>query len=458
MGTQVTTFNQLHMDDAVGLITTVTGNINGGGPYPYNNPGIIVDSVLNCINGEFNLNQHLMTVNNPLPNAMVRTNGYVLSERNDNNNRVKWKIGTNTTIHTFPLGSPAGYLPFSFQLKNNTFGDVIVSSYATAPNNIPMPSTPTVVNNLFNQKQCLADNSPNTIDRFWQLDVSDPGGGGIAKLEFTYLPGELTGNLTAASVPNMRAQRYEAASARGLACGGIITAGVGVWATPANGYSIASLNNPNQTTGIAYLGNTYSVQVDSVTQFSPWTLSHGGTPLPIQLLNFKAKAIEDKVKVYWDAVNDAELIRYDVEKSIDKESFLYLGQRPVIGPGAIHSYELYDNNPVSGTQYYRLKLIGRDGNIDFSSLVPVSFGKGAFGINMVAPQNGNGIIVSFNYDSDQPYNYQIVDIMGRMIESGANKKAMIGTNEIRLPLNTPKGVYLISIFNNDKIDSKTFSY
>ncbi|MBK8848184.1 MAG: hypothetical protein IPO27_17270 [Bacteroidetes bacterium] len=458
MGTQVTTFNKLEMSDAVGIIMNVTGNIVGGGAYPFNNSGIIIDSNLICTNGSFNLSQHLMTVNNSLTNAITRTGGHILSERSDNYNRVKWKIGTNNQLHTFPFGTPTGYIPFSFQLKSNTFGDVVASTYGTASNNLPWPSTPTFVNNLYNQKYCIADNSPSTVDRFWQLDVSNPGGGGVAKMEFTYLPSELTGNLNMASVPMLRASRYEASTPRAASCFGVIPGGFGVWGTPQNGYSIASLTNPNQTTGPAWLGNSFSVQVDSVTQFSPWTLSSMHSPLPLNLLSFNAKAIEEKVKVYWSATGDEKLQQYIVEKSTDQDVFNFMNAKPALLIGTIHNYETFDISPIEGINYYRLKMIDYSGDFGYSEVIPVMFGKSDFAIVGVAPQQEHALIVAFNYNSELPYNYTMMDLMGRIISKGEHMLATKGRNEIRLPFDAARGVYLISIYNEKEADTRKFNY
>lgn len=457
LGSQVTTFNKLEMNDAVGIIMNVTGNIAGGGAYPFNSAGIIIDSGFICTNGAFNLNQHLMMVNNPLSNAMTRTGGYILSERSDNYNRIKWKIGTNNQLHTFPFGTPTGYIPFTMQVTSNTFGDLIASTYGTGVANLPLPSTPTFVNNLYNQKYCIADNSPSTVDRFWQLDVSNPGGGGVAKIEFTYLPTELTGNLSMASVPMLRASRYEASTPRAASCFGVIPGGMGVWGTPHNGYSIASLMNPNQTTGPAWLGNAFSVQVDSVTQFSPWTLSSMFSPLPLSILSFDAKAIEEKVKVYWSATGDEYLQQYIVEKSTDNEVFSFMDAKPILLTNTIHEYESYDYQPIEGVNYYRLKMIDKGGDFGYSQVVPVVFGKSNFGIVGVAPQKDNGLVVAFNYDSELPYNYVVMDLMGRVIGNGQNMQAIKGRNEIRLPFDSAKGVYLISIFNEKELDTRKFN-
>lgn len=458
-GSQATTFNKLEIDEAVGLIPIVSTNILGGGAYPFNNPGMVVDSNLILTNGVLFLNQHLLQVNNPLPSAMVRTNGHIYSEHISNNNRVKWKMGGTTGLHTFPFGNATGYVPFTFELKSGTFGDVIASTYPTAANNLPFPSNPVTVNNLYNQVSCLADNSPNTIDRFWQIDVSNPGGGGNSKLEFTYLLSELTGNLSAASIGDLRASRFNSTAVRALACGGIIPAGTGVWATGNGLYSQANFTT-GQTTGAGYTGQTYAVQADNVTAFSPWTLSSAATgPLPVNLLNFNAKAVEKKVKVYWTTASELNIDKYDVERTIDKEQFSYIGMKKAIGPAAnYNNYELFDNEPVQGTQYYRLKIIDNDGIAKYSQLAPVNFSNQQFGINSIYVDASSDMSVSFNYDSELPYTYMITDMLGRVIMISSEKSAVVGTNQLTLPVNLAQGMYSLTIRNSEKSTSRNFVY
>ncbi|MBL0341181.1 MAG: hypothetical protein IPP71_09760 [Bacteroidetes bacterium] len=100
---------------------------------------------LNCNNAILNLKSHVFRINNFNPTGITRTTGYILGEDADYSSKVWWAFLAQG-LHTIPFGNAAGAdISFSLLLVGTTGGytsDMIVSTYATAPNNTPLPITP----------------------------------------------------------------------------------------------------------------------------------------------------------------------------------------------------------------------------------------------------------------------------------------------------------------------------
>jgi hypothetical protein len=89
--------------------------------------------------------------------------------------------------------------------------------------------------------------------------------------------------------------------------------------------------------------------------------------LPIDLLNFNAKLVQEKVVIKWQVANEKTLSHYIVERSDDGKLFYFL-QRQEAG-----RFSAIDDKPNYGTNYYRLKMVENDGSYNYSTIRSVQF-------------------------------------------------------------------------------------
>jgi hypothetical protein len=118
------------------------------------------------------------------------------------------------------------------------------------------------------------------------------------------------------------------------------------------------------------------------------------------------------------------------------------------------NYFAYDENPVNGTQYYRLKQVDLSGDFKYFGPVAVSFNR-PFGIVTVIDKEDNSLTVVFSSESKSIYIYKIMDGTGRVIISGS-KHAEKGINHIELNPSLSQGMYIVIIQNEFTIDSRKF--
>ncbi len=97
--------------------------------------------------------------------------------------------------------------------------------------------------------------------------------------------------------------------------------------------------------------------------------------LPAKLLYFTAIADGSKVRLNWEAANEQETLKYEIEKSLTSANFNKIGT--VLSRQLSQSaYIDFDNAPSLGWNYYRLKIIDKTGNFYYSPVRPVKFTKG----------------------------------------------------------------------------------
>ena len=97
--------------------------------------------------------------------------------------------------------------------------------------------------------------------------------------------------------------------------------------------------------------------------------------LPAKLLYFTAIADGNRVRLNWEAANEQETVKYEIEKSLTGSNFNKIST--VISRQLSQSaYIDFDNAPALGWNYYRLKIIDKQGNFTYSPVRPVKFAKG----------------------------------------------------------------------------------
>jgi hypothetical protein len=294
----------------------------------------------NCI---LDLNGQLLTIANPLATGITIVTGgtsrHIRSDRTDNSSAVRWEIGTATGAHVVPYGTSAGYTPFTFNLVSGDAGAVTMSTYGTGADNLPWPTTPDNVTNLYSFIGLTPDNRAATVDRFWQVDVT---GTPVADLTFVYRAAELPASPYDDPL-SMRAQRWSTAA--------------GLWGDSLEGNSVA-----------------YSATATNVDEFGPFTLTPISAPLPVELLSFDARVENGIVILDWATASERDNDFFTVMRSADAANFVELVR--VKGAGDSWTplyYSAVDDAPLPGLSYYKLRQTDVDGTWSESAVVPVNF-------------------------------------------------------------------------------------
>ncbi|RZK67930.1 MAG: hypothetical protein EOO92_23800, partial [Pedobacter sp.] len=84
--------------------------------------------------------------------------------------------------------------------------------------------------------------------------------------------------------------------------------------------------------------------------------------LPVSFKDFKVSAELNRVKLDWETLSENNNERFVIERSLDGKEFKFLTS--VNGKGTTaseSSYTAYDNEPLTGTNYYRLLSVDKDG-------------------------------------------------------------------------------------------------
>lgn len=129
----------------------------------------------------------------------------------------------------------------------------------------------------------------------------------------------------------------------------------------------------NGTAGVDNSGGTISAGNGAGTSGSGIISSSSG-PLPIELVDFKAELTKARTRLNWTTASEKNNDYYTIERSNNGLDFLIIAL--IKGAGSSNTYkkyEAYDNEPLSGINYYRLKQTDFDGSYEYSKIISVDF-------------------------------------------------------------------------------------
>lgn len=170
--------------------------------------------------------------------------------------------------------------------------------------------------------------------------------------------------------------------------------------------------------------------------------------LPVVLISFAAEKYQERaVRLEWKAETELNFSHYELEKSVDQLSFFRIESVEAKShlPG-LKIYQHLDEEPNLGMNYYRLKMVDRDGSFKYSSIQSVKFDSNAlknikiypnpavYDVRMAitAHHNFTGKLNVYDLSGQSVYE-QMVDV-----KSGFNK-FMIDLNNISA------GEYIVSL-------------
>jgi len=219
----------------------------------------------------------------------------------------------------------------------------------------------------------------------------------------------------------------------------------------------------NDGTNTNNLAGGIITSANAVTSFSPFTLGSllPTNPLPVQLVTFEAKGIEEKkiVELKWTTVSEINNNFFTIEKSKDGKNFIAFKDVSSKANGRTSSeYFEIDTEPMKGLSYYRLKQTDVDGKTTHSKIVPVYFGNEENSEMIVYPNPSEGKLNLQVFEKGNiEGNIYISDILGKEVHSEfVSNLTSADSHSIQFKQHLPSGVYILRFVGKTKTYTKTF--
>ncbi len=226
--------------------------------------------------------------------------------------------------------------------------------------------------------------------------------------------------------------------------------------TPENVQNSLILEDAN--TSNATINGILYAQFNGVTSFSGGTAASGvgpSDPVPVGLLSFNAQRSAKVNLLNWTTTQEINSGSFIIERSTDGRNFVPVGEVTAAGNSTINiNYSFIDNTPARGINFYRLKVVERNGSSRYSAVRSVR-NEGTADIAVYPNPVRDMMMVNITSDRTDRAIITITDMNGKVLQV-KNTAITEGINYINI--NTAvmaKGTYVLKIqLNEDMIVRK----
>lgn len=362
-------------------------------------PVSIYTSLTLSLGNIFTTSANILTIENGISSvSSVSDNSYVEGPMK--------KVGNQSFL--FPIGKNSKYRPLGITPPGSTTDQYIAEYIHSDPgSSYNINSKDATLNNI---SQC----------EYWTLNKT-----GGASNPFVTLSWAST-SCGINTISDLRVARWDAALAKWRDMGNASMTG-----NPSTGTVLASMNS-----------STYLV----------YTLGSVGTSnvLPIELSRFDAQLDNGIVKVEWETMSEINNDFFSVERSTDGVDYELIGKVKGAGNSTGRlTYNFNDENPLSGTSFYRLKQTDFDGKFEYFDPVSIKM-KGIaadFKLESVGPNPFiDHITFEYRLASEKKLVFQLYTIGGGLVGQKENNSSS-GTTRFEFTDvgDLPAGMYIIKI-------------
>lgn len=177
-------------------------------------------------------------------------------------------------------------------------------------------------------------------------------------------------------------------------------------------------------------------------------------PLPINLVQFEAFIRGDIVELTWETESEINNEIFYVERSLDLKDWRIIQNIPGAGDSREkRRYKTYDNDPLIGISYYRLKQVDFNGNSETFNPIAVNY-KTVISENLVFPvPTKDYLYINKTYGNEQ-IQIRIIDFSSKVVE--LNPNYTIG-DFLQLDIRHLKpGLYVIQVIRYGLVESYKF--
>lgn len=192
------------------------------------------------------------------------------------------------------------------------------------------------------------------------------------------------------------------------------------------------------------ISSPYYAKVSGYTTFGTFAVG-SATALPLQLISFTAIKKDNNNLISWTTSNESYLNKFEIQRSYDAVQFVSVGSVNSRNNSGINAYSFTDFGSSTASNYYRLKIVNKDGSYSFSKIIVIN-NKIITSLSLCPNPANDYIAVKFSELNENSF-LNIYTSDGRLV-----KQSAIAKHEIQALINVqslPKGNYYLELVSKD---------
>ncbi len=140
--------------------------------------------------------------------------------------------------------------------------------------------------------------------------------------------------------------------------------------------------------------------------------------MPVTLLSFSARLENEVVLIKWSTSREENFSHFEIEQALDDLQFQVIGRVNGLGYTTedVQRYSFIHTDPVTGTNYYRLKAVDVDGTYEYFAMVKVVVTQPKNVYAYANPSNGQFINIAANFNPGEGTRIFIYKADGTLID------------------------------------------
>ncbi len=168
--------------------------------------------------------------------------------------------------------------------------------------------------------------------------------------------------------------------------------------------------------------------------------------LPVKLSSFIVQKIDNNSRISWTTEQEVNSSHFVIERSTDGRVWNSIATVAAQGNSTQKiNYEFYDKTPARGINYYRLKIIDKDGKTDYTVVRSTLFNSNT-AVEIAPNPASNFINLYITKNNRAAATIQLLDATGKIVYNtiSAQSHIQISTNAIK------KGLYFVKVINTNE--------
>ena len=207
------------------------------------------------------------------------------------------------------------------------------------------------------------------------------------------------------------------------------------------------ISGATNTSGNIYQFSAVS-NLSNNNRFTIATINSNQTPLPVELLGFDVKPIENRrVELHWQTASETNNDYFTIERS--KNGVAWEALNTLDGAGnssSLVNYSTVDNVPYTGISYYRLKQTDFDGEFAYSDIRSANIASGNTNKLEIWPNPATNIIRVLGNESELQ-NISFCNMLGQDVTDQTKRISNEDSMQLIDLSNLVSGIYYLKTKN-----------
>lgn len=176
--------------------------------------------------------------------------------------------------------------------------------------------------------------------------------------------------------------------------------------------------------------------------------------LPLNVTGFSATKAGDKAVIAFSTANEKNVAGFEVERGNKEGSYKRIGNYIPAHNELNNQYELTDNQPEYGDNYYRIKIMELDNTVSYTNGNKLSFINHSSGLSLYPNPASEGITLRLpDYTANTRLTVSISDLTGKTVNTlySGDKGNAPAAYSVK---NIPAGIYVLCIIAGNEVAYK----